>query len=144
MKKFMIFLIGIGIIVTIIAGIYLKCRMLINETKSENRQYEDYYEKEIYGTDLATLINRVVDTNTKNEVEKDEKGQYIDNGKNSIRIDIHFLDDDRIHTLEEIYNSDTGVFVQYYNQIKFKCTKIEYHNQTGKVSYLYFEQMATT
>ena len=134
MKKFMIFLIGIGIIVTIIAGVYLKCRMLINETKSENRQYEDYYEKEIYGTDLATLINRVVDANTKNEVEKDEKGQYIDNGKNSIRIDIHFLDDDRIHTLEEIYNSDTGVFVQYYNQIKFKCTKIEYHKQTGKVS----------
>lgn len=143
MKKFMIFLIGIGIIVTIISGVYLRCRMLINEAKSENRQYENYYEEEIYGTDLASLINKVVDSNTKNEVEKDEKGLYIDNGKNSIRIDIKFIDDDSIHTLEEIYNSDTSIFVQYYNQIKFKCTKIEYHQQTGKVSYLYFEQMAT-
>ena len=139
----MIFLIGIGIIVTIIAGIYLKCRMLINETKMENSQYEQYYQKEIYGTDLATLINKVVDSNIQNEVAKDENGLYIDNGKNSIRMDIKFTDDDSIHTLEEIYNSDTGVFVQYYNQIKFKCTKIEYHEQTGKVSYLYFEQIAT-
>lgn len=143
MKKFMIFLIGIGIIVMIITGVYLKCRMLINETKRENSQYEQYYQKEIYGTDLATLMNKVVDSNINNEVEKDENGVYIDNGKNSIRIDIQFTDDDSIHTLEEIYNSDTGVFVQYYNQIKFKCTKIEYHEQTGKVSYLYFEQIAT-
>ena len=143
MKKFIIFLIGIGIIVTIVAGVYLKCRMLINETKRENSQYEQYYQKEIYGTDLATLMNKVVDSNINNEVEKNENGVYIDNGKNSIRIDIQFTDDDSIHTLEEIYNSDTGVFVQYYNQIKFKCTKIEYHEQTGKVSYLYFEQIAT-
>ena len=143
MKKFIIFLIGIGIIVTIVAGVYLKCRMLINETKRENSQYEQYYQKEIYGTDLATLMNKVVDSNINNEVGKDENGIYIDNGKNSIRIDIQFTDDDSIHTLEEIYNSDTGVFVQYYNQIKFKCTKIEYHEQTGKVSYLYFEQIAT-
>ena len=143
MKKFMIFLIGIGIIVMIITGVYLKCRMLINETKRENSQYEQYYQKEIYGTDLATLMNKVVDSNINNEVEKNENGVYIDNGKNSIRIDIQFTDDDSIHTLEEIHNSDTGVFVQYYNQIKFKCTKIEYHEQTGKVSYLYFEQIAT-
>ena len=143
MKKFMIFLIGIGIIVMIITGVYLKCRMLINETKMENSQYEQYYQKEIYGTDLATLMNKVVDSNINNEVEKNENGVYIDNGKNSIRIDIQFTDDDSIHTLEEIYNSDTGVFVQYYNQIKFKCTKIEYHEQTGKVSYLYFEQIDT-
>ena len=143
MKKFMIFLIGIGIIVMIITGVYLKCRMLINEAKMENSQYEQYYQKEIYGTDLATLMNKVVDSNIQNEVAKDENGLYIDNGKNSIRMDIKFTDDDSIHTLEEIYNSDTGVFVQYYNQIKFKCTKIEYHEQTGKVSYLYFEQIAT-
>ena len=102
MKKFMIFLIGIGIIVTIIAGIYLKCRMLINEAKRENSQYEQCYQKEIYGTDLATLINKVVDSNIQNEVAKDENGLYIDNGKNSIRMDIKFTDDDCINTLEEI------------------------------------------
>lgn len=143
MKKIIIFLVGIGIIVAIMSYVYFNYRIMKNEAKRENMQYENYYQKEIYGTDLVTLMNKVVDENTKNEIEKDDAGLYKDNGKNSIRIDIKFTDDDRIHTLEEIYNSGTEVFVQYYNQIKFKCTKIEYHQQTGKVCYLYFEQIAT-
>ncbi len=143
MKKIIIFLVGIGIIVAIMSYVYFNYRIMENEAKRENMQYENYYQKEIYGTDLVTLMNKVVDENTRNEVEKNDTGLYKDNGKNSIRIDIKFTDDDRIHTLEEIYNGGTEVFVQYYNQIKFKCTKIEYHEQTGKVRYLYFEQIAT-
>lgn len=143
MKKVIVFFIGIFIIVAILAYFYFNYRIMTNEAKRENAQYENYYEKEIYGTDLASLINKVVDDNTKNEVEKEDTGLYKDNGKNSIRLDIHFTDDDSIHTLEEIYNSGTYVFVQYYNQIKFKCTKIEYHEQTGRIRYLYFEQIAT-
>ena len=143
MKKIIIFLVGIGIIVAIVSYVYFNYRIMENEAKRENMQYENYYQREIYGTDLVTLMNKVVDENTKNEVEKDDTGLYKDNGKNSIRIDIKFTDDDRIHTLEEIYNGGTEVFVQYYNQIKFKCTKMEYHEQTRKVRYLYFEQIAT-
>ena len=143
MKKIIIFLVGIGIIVAIVSYVYFNYRIMTNEAKRENMQYENLYEREIYGTELATLINKVVDDNIKNEVEKEDNGLYKDNGKNSIRVDIQFTDDDRIHTLEEIYNGGTEVFVQYYNQIKFKCTKIEYHEQTGRVRYLYFEQIAT-
>ena len=143
MKKVIIFLVGIGIIVAIVSYVYFNYRIMTNEAKRENMQYENLYEKEIYGTELASLINKVVDDNIKNEVEKEDNGLYKDNGKNSIRVDIQFTDDDRIHTLEEIYNGGTEVFVQYYNQIKFKCTKIEYHEQTGRVRYLYFEQIAT-
>ena len=143
MKKVIIFLVGIGIIVAIVSYVYFNYRIMTNEAKRENMQYENLYEKEIYGTELATLINKVVDDNIKNEVEKEDNGLYKDNGKNSIRVDIQFTDDNRIHTLEEIYNGGTEVFVQYYNQIKFKCTKIEYHEQTGRVRYLYFEQIAT-
>ena len=140
MKKIIIFLVGIGIIVAIVSYVYFNYRIMENEAKRENMQYENYYQKEIYGTDLVTLMNKVVDENTKNEVEKDDTGLYKDNGKNSIRIDIKFTDDDRIHTLEEIYNGGTEVFVQYYNQIKFKCTKIEYH-PNKKVKYLLIEQI---
>ena len=143
MKKIIIFLIGIGIIVAIVSYMYVNYRIMSNQVKQANAQYESMYEKEIYGTDLATLINKVVDDNTKNKVEKDDTGLYKDNGKNSIRVDTHFLDDDSVHTLQEIYASKTSTFVQYYNQVKFKCTKIEYHEQTGRVRYLYFEQIAT-
>ena len=56
---------------------------------------------------------------------------------------IHFTDDDTIHSMEEIYNSGADTFMQYYNQVRFKCTKVEHHDKTKLVSYLFFEQIAT-
>ena len=143
MKKIIIFFVIILIIVATISYIYLNYRAITNESKVRNVQYESYEGKEIYGTDLATLINKATDENIRNEVQKDDKGLYMDNGANSIRIEILFTDDDMIHTMEEIYNSATDTFMQYYNQIRFKCTKLEYHSATKLISYMYFEQIAT-
>ena len=143
MKKIIIFLVVVLIIVAIISYMYLNYKFKYSETKRENIQYESYYQQEIYGADLATLINKATDDNVKNKVEKDNQGRYIDNKENSIKVDIKFIDDDSIHTMEEIYNSGISIFVQYYNQIKFKCMEIEYHEKTGKVRYLYFEQITS-
>lgn len=142
MKKFIIFLTGIAIIVATISYKYLNYKALYREAKIKNAQYESYENKEIYGTDLATLINKAVDDNAKNEVQKDEKGNYINNEENSIRIDIKFIDDNKIHSMEEIYRSGTDLFVRYYNQIKFKCTSIEKHTKTGRIKYMFFEQIS--
>lgn len=143
MKKIIIFFVIILMIVASISYMYMNYRANYISAQTENAQYESYEDEEIYGTDLATLINKAVDDNTKNEVEKDDTGLYIDNGTNSIRIEILFTDDDEVHSMEEIYNSGTNIFMQYYNQIKFKCTQIDYHTKTGKVSYMYFEQIDT-
>lgn len=142
MKKIIIFFVIILIIVAGVSYMYLNYKVTVNQTKSANVDYEAYKDKEIFGTDLATLINKTVDDNTKNEIEKDDKGLYVDNEKDSIRIDIKFTDDDTIHTMEEIYNSGTATFMQYYNQIRFKCSNIEYHEKTGRVRYMYFEQIS--
>ena len=141
MKKIIIFLVIVLIIVAIVAYMYLNYKATYNQTQIKNSQYESYDGQEIYGTDLATLINKAVDDNKKNDIQKDDQGLYVDNGENSIRIDIKFTDDDSIHTMEEIDNSGTDTFMQYYNQIKFKCTKIEHHSKTNMVSYLFFEQI---
>mgnify|MGYP000029062588 FL=1 len=143
MKKIIIFFVIILIIVAGVSYIYLNYKATVNQAKTANVDYEAYKDKEIFGTDLATLINKVTDSNIKNEVEKDDKGLYIDNGEDSIRIDIKFTDDDTVHSMEEIYDSGTTTFMQYYNQIRFKCSNIEYHEKTGKVSYMYFEQIST-
>ena len=142
MKKIIIFFVIILIIVAGVSYMYLNYKVTVNQTKFANVDYEAYKDKEIFGTDLATLINKTVDDNTKNEIEKDDKGLYVDNEKDSIRIDIKFTDDDTIHTMEEIYNSGTATFMQYYNQIRFKCSNIEYHEKTGRVRYMYFEQIS--
>lgn len=142
MKKIIIFFVIILIIVAIVAYAYINYQISYKEAQLKNTQYESYNGEELYGTDLATLINKAVDDNTKNKIEKSEDGLYVDNGTDSIRIDILFTDDNKIHSMEEIYNSGTSTFMQYYNQIKFKCTKIEHHSKTGRVSYMYFEQIA--
>ena len=142
MKKIIIFLAIVLVIVATVGYVYLNYQATYHETQKVNAQYEGYKDKEIFGTDLATLINRAVDDNIKNDIEKEDTGLYQDNGQDSIRVDILFTDDNEVHSMEEIYNSGTDTFMQYYNQIRFKCTKIEYHQKTGRVSYLYFEQIA--
>ena len=143
MKKIIIFFVIVLIIVASVSYMYLNYKATYNDAQTKNAQYESYEGQEIFGPDLATLINKAVDDNTKNNIEKEDTGLYRDNGKDAIRIDILFTDDNEVHSMEEIYNSGTDTFMQYYNQIRFKCTKIEHHDKTGRVSYMYFEQIAT-
>lgn len=141
MKKFIIFLIGILIIVAVVSYMYLSYKTNIYDAKLQNMGYESYLDKEIYGGVLASLINKAVDNNIQNKVEKDQNGIYLDNNTNSINIDIKILDTDKTYNMEFLYNGGMDQFVKYYNQIKFKCTKIDYHQSTGKVKYMLFEQI---
>lgn len=141
MKKNVIFF---AIIVIMVAGIYymyLNYKVNFNTTKKANLEFESYLNQEIYGNDLATVINRAVDNNSKNNVEKTNKGIYIDNEANSISIEIKFTDNDSVYKMETLYNSGMQNFINYYNRIKFKCTDIKYHNSTKKVKYMLFEQI---
>ena len=51
------------------------------------------------------------------------------------------LDNEKTYNMETFYGGGMDKFVQYYNEIKFKCTKLEYHKETKKVKYLLFEQV---
>lgn len=106
-----------------------------------NKQYENYLGKEIYGAEIATLINKVTEQNERNNVSKDENGYYIDNGTNSIKIDLKMITVEKTYPMELIYKNDVTNFVKNFNVILFKCTNIEYHKETGKVSKLIFEQI---
>ena len=83
----------------------------------------------------------MIDQNEKNKIEKNEKGYYIDNKQNSIKIDLKMTTIDKTYPMEEIYNNQITNFVQNFNQIKFKCTKIEYHENTKKISKMVFEEL---
>lgn len=141
MKKFIIFLVVILIIVATISYVYLNSKANYKIAQQDNYQFESYYEQDIFGPDLATVINKAVDRNSNNNILKNNKGEFIENYSNSIKIDIKFMDDDKIHSMEEIFNKGIGTFMQYYSQIKFKCTKIDYHQSTKKVKYMLFEQI---
>lgn len=141
MKKIAIFFLMIIIIISTIAYLYLNHIAIYNIAQKENAKFEIYKDKEIQGIELTTIINKAIDSNEKNTISKDNEGKYIDNGKDSINIDIKFIDDDVIYNIEKIYDKGTDNFLQYYRYIMFKCNEVRYHSSTGKIKYMLFEQI---
>ncbi len=140
-KVLIILLILFMIIIFSIYALFITNKAQTNSLRNYNREYEEYLDKTIYGTELATLINKATNVNEKNKIEKDKKNHYIENEENSIKIEITMLLTEKTYPMEEIYNTDTAEFVKHFNLEKFKCTKIEYHNKTGKISKMLFEQV---
>lgn len=140
MKKIFIFLVIVLIIVVGIGYKYMSYKNEYNVIQKENKEFEEYKDKEVYGLEVGTMINKAVDKNTKNKIEKDNNGNFIQNNKNSIEIEIYITDNETTYKMETIYNAGTEQFVQYYGNIKFKCSKIEYYENTGRIKYILFEQ----
>ena len=140
MKKIAIFFIITILIICTISAMYITYKANYNTSRKANLSFERYLNEEVYGSELATVINRAIDKNEKNEVEKNNKGIYQNNDKNSINIEIKMLDDDTIYKMENFYNSGIQKFISYYGNIKFKCVDIKYHTSTNQVKYMLFEQ----
>ncbi len=143
MKKIAIFFIITILIICTIFAMYISYKANYNISKKSNLSFEKYLNEEVYGSELATVINRAIDKNEKNEVEKNNKGIYQNNDTNSINIEIKMLDDDTIYQMETFYRGGIQNFINYYNNIKFKCVDIKYHSFTNQVKYMLFEQTTT-
>jgi len=142
MKKIIICILSIFLIIIciVVYGVYQK-----NDNTAQigvdNKTYESYENKEVLGTDIISIINKATDSNKKNDIKIGEDGNYIDNEKNSIRIEIKFKELDKVITMERINNVGIEKFWSNYGVLSFKCTKIEYHEKTHRVKYMYFEEV---
>lgn len=146
MKKniIIISLILLVIIIICIVGININSNTS-KAIKQQNSEYEQYLEDNIYGTDVVTLINKATSNNQTSNVAKDEKGFYINNNQNSITIDLVMITDtDKQETttykMESISKVGITEFIKNFNTAEFKCTKKEYHVQTGKISHIELTQ----
>ncbi len=143
MKKFFIILLILFIV--LIASIYMvySYRAEALEAQKLNKEYEEYYNIEILGTELISIINRTIDLNNKNDIVKDDKGYYIDNEENYKEIYIQFVykNETKLIKMEDIEKSGIETFVRMYSTAGFKCTGIEYHNKTKNVKSLTFTEI---
>ena len=130
------------IIISVFFTKYLDYKKEYNEIKQNNLEYESYLNKTVYGTEIATVVNKAVDNNEKNSVPKNEKGLYIDNEENSMRVEVKIIDNNTTYQMETLYNGGMDNFAYYYNSVIFECTNIKY-NKKGKVSYILFKQKTT-
>ena len=142
MKKSLFILISITVIaILIITYLIYNHQMAVNRNAKANLEYENYTVNNILGSSLMTLINKVIDSNQQNDVQKDEKGMFISNDENSIIIEVKFIESENVFRMEAISKLGSESFIRNYNTMSFKCTKKEYHKNTKLISYLYFEQV---
>ena len=140
MKKTLIYIICIVLIILSVIGTkYLNFKEQKSLIQKYNLEYEVYLNQDVTGRELTTAINRAVNNNEKNSVQKDEKGFYIEDDNNSVKIEIKILDNDTTYQMETLYNGGMENFIQYYGDINFNCSKID-SNSKGKVSHIIFEQ----
>ena len=144
MKKTIICLIIILVIITIVVVTCIsENNRKISEIKENNQKYEMYLEKEVFGTDVTTVINKAMDDNQKRQIPKDEKGFFIENDTNSIKVELIMLNENKKETyqMETLNKVGLNGFIKNFNLINFKCLKIEYHNKTKLVKKIIFEQI---
>ena len=84
-------------------------------TNFENSPYTRILNKEISSAELATIINKAMNKNADNKIEKDDKGYYLENDENSIKIDVHFLINDIINFAESSKLCPFALFASWAN-----------------------------
>ncbi|MBO5413927.1 MAG: hypothetical protein J6A29_06625 [Clostridia bacterium] len=140
-KSLFILIVMFAIIILILTLLIYNRQKEIQRAEIANLEYERYTTNNILGSSLMTLINKVIDNNEKNDVEKDEKNLYISNENNSVIIEVKFIESDDVFRMEAIAKQGSEAFIKNYNTMSFKCMKKEYHEKTKNISYLYFEQV---
>ena len=113
--------------------------------KKENKSYEQYQNKEIYGTDVVSLINKAFNENKNNNIELDENEKYIQNETNSINIEVVLITNEEklettTYSMETIQKVGISEFISNFNTAKFRITKLEYHKKTGRIKYIEITQ----
>lgn len=145
MKKSVLLICVILIVIIIICsvGIWSNIKK-VKVQKQANIEYEKYLDKDLYGTDVATILNKATNENKQNNVEKQDE-KYIDNNINSILIDLVMITNEKkektkSYRMETIEKVGINEFIKNFNTAKFKITKMEYHKQTGKIKYIEISQ----
>ncbi len=137
-NKILLILIIFMAILAIVTYILYNYRINLQELQKINNEFKTYANTQMLGTELISIMNRVQDINTKNKIEKDSDGLYIDNGKNSIKLYLKLKYKEDYTTLEVEKILDNGIenFIKTYSTASFKCIEITYHEKTGNVKSL--------
>ena len=142
MKNRIIFIFVLLIIILLVGIYYIyNYRTSLIESQKINNEYKSYYNVQLLGTELVSIINKTEDVNEKYKTEKTSDNIYIENDTNSIKLYIKFKYKDDYTTIESenITNNGIDQFIKAYSTASFKCTEINYH-ENGNVKSLTFTE----
>ena len=76
MKKIGILICTLVIVIVAVIGVNIySYNERLKATEKNNKNYQSYYNVEVLGSDVGSLINKILDTNSKNNIQKDENGK---------------------------------------------------------------------
>lgn len=145
---------GILIAVLIIALLVYSFGSMSNyfsgeETKQEaeqlaafNKQYEAYQRKLLRGTDVVSVINKVLDNNKKYQ---DTEPNYIMTVTLEIKETVGNLTQGNTYSIDDYVKmrQDEENFTEFKRKI-FDCKEIQYHPTTGRVRHIVFTERKQT
>lgn len=110
-----------------------------------NKEFEQYMNKELYGTDVITLINKAINNNEVYNIPKDENQNYIPDEENSIAIDLVMITNEeqektKAYKMEKINKVGIAEFIKNFNTAIFRITQTQYHRKSEKIKYIQISQ----
>ncbi len=148
MKKIVIFI--IVAVICIMAVIVVKIQdnlALQTELSTYNEQFETYLNKTMYGADVLTIINKAIDLNTTNDIQKDDDGFYIEDDNLSLKVELILLStndngevQELTYQMETLEKAGLDKFISSFGLVSFECTNIEY-NSVGRACKIIIKQL---
>ena len=135
MKKALLIMFTIFLtIMVVLFAKFVSIKKQNQEIKRFNYGYEFYNRDNLSGLDITTVINKAIDNNERNDVKKDN----IED-ENSIKIDRTMIINGKTYPMERIKEIGLDNFTEFFGEVNFKCTGIEYHRENNKISKINFE-----
>ncbi len=140
-KRFIIILLFLIIILLVVVVNVNNMQAKNRQIKKYNEDYEFYNKSQLLGTELTSVINKAIDSNIKNNIKKDDDGNFKNNNQSSIHIYVTFINNGETYTMENLEKRGLDKFNHAFGGIYFRCNKVTYHKLTGKIVSMSFESL---
>ena len=142
MKKTIIVLICIFIAIIIsLYTYYQSTQSALQGVKKFNHQFEQYFDKEIYGADVVTIMSKAIDNNNKYDIARNEENKFIEDNKYCLKVMIKFKDVDQTFDMESIEKAGIEGFMQNFSKSTFKVVEHDYNEDSKRIGKIVIEEI---
>ena len=142
MKKTIIVLICIFIAIIIsLYTYYQSTQSALQGVKKFNYQFEQYFDKEIYGADVVTIMSKAIDNNNKYDIARNEENKFIEDNKYCLKVMIKFKDVDQTFDMESIEKAGIEGFMQNFSKSTFKVIEHDYNEDSKRIGKIVIEEI---
>lgn len=137
MKKIIILiLIAVTVAISMIFVNYTEYRNKLAQVNKINKEFTAYENNIMQISTVITIMNKAIQLNTENDIQKDENNFFIENETNSIKVFLEIRSRESVIPMEDlILGKKAGIEkVSFaFSDMLFKIDNIEYHEKTGQI-----------